>query len=70
MDLFVCQDGFGSLDTPQSSVVDITIFEEGLYRCGKALKSTNAGLTCSSYLDCPTSTNSIYASCKCTYADT
>lgn len=51
-------------------VADINIFTEGLYRCGKELFSTNAGATCTSNTDCPTSQTGVYASCGCTYSDT
>lgn len=33
--------------------------------CGKALTSKNAGKSCLSDADCPTSDSNTYASCKC-----
>lgn len=67
-DLSVCADGFGTLDIISSTVVEINKFVPGLYRCGKALSSLNAGQPCNSYLDCPSSSTGVYAQCSCTYA--
>jgi hypothetical protein len=82
IDLQVCEDGFGALDSnhlknPNFSIsivmsqteVSISTFVPGLYRCGKELKSLKAGQTCETYLDCPTNIANTYASCGCTYSD-
>ena len=66
-DLFMCTDGFGTLDIVDGEQ-NMKVFVPGLYRCGKELTSNNAGEICSSYTDCGTNENGVYASCDCTYS--
>ena len=66
----MCTDGFGALDIPIAGAVDIRTFQKGLYRCGKALMSPNAGQSCQTFHDCPSSISGVYAQCGCTYSDT
>ncbi|CDW80572.1 UNKNOWN [Stylonychia lemnae] len=81
-DLFVCQEGFGALDSNQKyfqlnlqlvpvlGVIDVRTFQPGLYRCGKEINSINAGKNCTTYSDCPSNVQGVFAQCGCTYSGT
>lgn len=54
---------------PVPGVLDVRTFTPGLYRCGKELRSLNAGNECKTHTDCPSNVDGVYAHCGCTYSD-
>lgn len=46
---------------PLTGVVDVRNFQKGLYRCGKDLLSTNAGMPCTTFHNCTTNVEGVFA---------
>lgn len=42
-------------------------FEQGYYECGKKVTSSNAGDSCTTSSDCPSTETSVLAECACSY---
>jgi len=68
-DTLLCQDGLALPIDGYRGQLSLFNFQTGVYICGKKVKSFNAGRECSSYEDCPTNVEGLYAECGCSFSN-